>query len=299
MSDRTHPGRRRFYLVLGMAALALGFWFVSDCGFAGGGRGTLDADITSTYSHMRITTANNVRTLWFVRDPIRAGQPGEEVIESQIKLDMPHDLLIDYTKYMFLSYLFKPKQDKVLIVGLGGGAMIHFLKKYDPNLKVDVVEIDPKIVEVADKYFGVRAGGNVNIVTQDAFVYLKDTKEKYDVIYMDAFLKPSRETDETGSLLKLKTLQFYRSLHQKLNPNGMVVYNINPHPRINNDVANIRESFPQSYVYELPYGGGLVVVGSLSKERLSRDTLREDADKLDARFKTSFRFRDMARSQIK
>ncbi len=269
MSEGTRHGRKRFCLVLGMAALALGFWFVSDCGFAGGGRGVLDADITSAYSHMRVTTVNNVRTLWFVRDPLRAGQPGEEVIESQIKLDKPYDLLIDYTKYMFLSYLFKPKQEKVLIVGLGGGAMVHFLKKYDPDLKIDVVEIDPKIVEVADKYFGVRAGGNVQIVTQDAFVYLKDTKEKYDVIYMDAFLKPSRNTDETGSLLRLKTLQFYRGLQTKLNPNGMVVYNINPHPRINNDVANIRESFPQTYVYELPNGGGLVVVGSLAKERFS------------------------------
>lgn len=299
MSERTHPGRKRFCLVLGMAALAVGFWFLSDWGLAGGGRGMLDADITSAYSHMRITTVNGVRTLWFVRDPIRAGQPGEEVIESQIKLDRPYDLLIDYTKYMFLSYLFKPKQEKVLIVGLGGGAMIHFLTKYDPGVKVDVVEIDPKIVEVADKYFGVRSGGNVKIVTQDAFMYLKDTKEKYDVIYMDAFLKPSRDTDETGKPLKQKTLQFYRDLQQRLNPKGMVVYNINPHPQIANDVAIIRESFPQTYVYELPYGGGLVVIGSLSKERLARDTLREDADKLDARFKTSFRFRDMARNQIK
>src|SRR4051812_44398238 len=99
MSERTHWGRKRFYLILGMAALSFGFWFVLDRGVAGGGRGVLDADIRSAYSHMRIRTVDNVRTLWFVRDS------GEEVIESQIKLDRPYDLLIDYTKYMFLSYL--------------------------------------------------------------------------------------------------------------------------------------------------------------------------------------------------
>src|SRR5262249_18351872 len=137
------------------------------------------------YSKIRITKEKSVRTLWFVPEK------GDAIVESMVDLDKPHELLVEYTRYMFASYLFRPKQGKVLIVGLGGGAMIHFLKHYDPQVKVEAVEIDPAVVKVADKYFGIRSGGNVNVITKDALEYLKKTDAKYDVIYMDAFLKPS------------------------------------------------------------------------------------------------------------
>src|SRR5262245_12026275 len=115
----------------------------------------------SDYSRIRVTRAKNVRTLWFVRDS------GEAIVESIVDVDKPHELLVEYTRYMFTSYLFRPKQEKVLIIGLGGGSMIHFLKHYDPNVKVDVVEIDPAVVKVADKFFGVRSEGNVNVINKD------------------------------------------------------------------------------------------------------------------------------------
>jgi len=54
-------------------------------------------------------------------------------------------------------------------------------------------------VQLADKYFDVRSQDNINVVTEDAFKYLKRDKTRYDVIYMDAFLKPSAETDSTAS----------------------------------------------------------------------------------------------------
>ena len=271
-----------------LVGLGLGFWFVLNSGHGQSQRGDVEADLKSDYSRMRIRIVNNVRTLWFVRDS------GEEVIESMVNLEKPHELLVDYTRFMFLSYLFRPNQEKVLIVGLGGGAMIHFLKHYDAKVKVDAVEIDPVIVSVADKYFGVRSGGNVNIVTKDAFEYLKNTDAQYDVIYMDAFLKPARDTDSTGVPLRLKTVRFYKEIQKKLNPDGLVVYNLNPHARVGEDVANIREAFPQTYVFTLPYEGGLVVVGSLSQKRLPLPAISPAAAELDRRFKTRFSFREMA-----
>ncbi len=137
---------------------------------------------------------------------------GQEVIETLVDINQPHRLMLEYTRYMFLSYALQPKQERVLIVGLGGGAMVHFLARYDPQVKVDVVEIDPAVVQVAQEYFGVRSQGNVNIITADAFKYLAESQVPYDVIYMDAFLKPSGDTDSTGVPLKLKQAQFYKSL---------------------------------------------------------------------------------------
>jgi spermidine synthase len=251
-------------------------------------RGELELDVKSDYSRIRIRRTDNVRTLWFVRDS------GEEVVESRVDMERPYDLLVDYTRFMFLSYLFRPAQEKVLIVGLGGGAMVHFLRHYDPKVHTEVVEIDPVIVKIADRYFGARTGEGVNIVTADGMEHLKATQLRYDVIYMDAFLKPSRSTDETGVPLRLKTLQFYKDVQKKLTPEGLVVFNINPHSKMDEDVRTIRDAFPQTYVFRLPQEGGYVVVGSMSEQRLSRNALLTRAGELDRRFRTSYSFRNMA-----
>jgi spermidine synthase len=282
--------RRRWVGVTAAVALAGGLaWLGLADGRSEAPPGELEADVTSKFSRIKVRKFQNVRTLYFVRDT------GEEVVESMLNIDKPHDLIVDYTKYMFLSYVFKPKQERVLIVGLGGGSMVHFMKHYDPNAKVDVVEIDPKVVEIAEKYFGVKTAGNVKVITQDAFEFFKAAGgEKYDVIYIDAFLKPAKDTDETGVPLKLKTIQFYKDLQKKLTPDGMVVFNINPHGMIDQDVTNITEAFPQRYAFHLPNFGGLAVVGSMNKERLAPAAVRDRAAELDRRFKTSYSFKEMA-----
>jgi spermidine synthase len=194
---------------------------------------------------------------------------------------------------MFTSYLFRPKQEKVLIVGLGGGSMIHFLKRYDPQVKVDVVEIDPAVVKIADKFFGLRSGGNINVITKDAFEHFKNTDARYDVVYMDAFLKPSGETDKSGVPLRLKTIQFYKDIQKKLTADGLVVFNVHAHDKVQEDMKNIRDAFPQMYVFRQSNLRGYVVVGSLAAERAGIQALRRAGEDLDRRFATSYSMRDM------
>src|SRR5262249_16031792 len=160
---------------------------------------------------------------------------------------------------------------------------VHFMKHHDPNAKVDVVEIDPKVVEMAEKYFGVKTAGNVNIITKDAFEFFKAAgTEKYDVIYNDHFLKPAPDTDDTALPLKPKTINFYKDMQKQLTPDGMVMFNMNPHPKIDADVKNITDAFPKMYAFHLPYAGGLAVVGSMNKEPLDAKTIRDRAAQLDA-----------------
>ena len=170
----------------------------------------MELEVESEFSRIVVTKQGNVRSLIFV------DHDGQEAVETELDLDKPHRLLLPYTRYMFGSYLFRPKPQQVLIVGLGGGSMIHFLKHHAPDLRVDVVEIDPVVVKIADLWFGVRSGGRLRIVVQDAFKYLTNTRHCYDVIYMDAFLKPSAETDVSGVPLRLKTVKFLKNIQKRL-----------------------------------------------------------------------------------
>ncbi len=250
--------------------------------------GKLELDEKSDFSRIRIRTRRNIRTLFFVRDS------GEEVIESMVDLNDPHRLLLDYTKHMFLSYAFQPQPKRVLIVGLGGGSMVHFLKKYDPKVKIDAVEIDPAIVTIADERFGIRSEDNVDIITADGIQYIAETKEQYDVIYMDAFLKPSGETDVNGVPLKLKTADFYKLLQDRLQPGGVVVFNLNPHAGTREDVIEISRAFGQTYVFRLTDSPGLVAVATMDKDRMPYSTIAKTAKQLDVRFKATVSFEKMA-----
>ncbi len=154
--------------------------------------GVVEFDKQSEFSHIRVRKLGSVQSLLFVRDN------GEEVVQSMVNLKKPYELLGSYSRTMFASYLFWPRQERALVVGLGGGAMVHFLQHYEPELKVDALEIDPVVVQVADRFFEIRSGGNVNILTTDGIRYLEQTAQRYDAIYMDAFLKPSADTDTTG-----------------------------------------------------------------------------------------------------
>lgn len=248
----------------------------------------VEREVRSKYSRIKVTRQEMTRTLWFVRDN------GEEVVESSVDLERPDDLLVPYTRFMFLSYVFRPNPGRVLIVGLGGGAMVHFLQRHDPKVKVDVVEIDPEIVGIADRYFGVRTERNVHINVTDGLEYLQTSDARYDVIYMDAFLRPSGGTDAVGVPLHLKTLAFYGEVRKRLNPDGLVVFNVNPHAKVAKDIRAVEESFPNTYVFPLGGNEGYVVVASTAKEKLSPRTIRDEAARLDRRFKAPFSFKAMA-----
>lgn len=275
-------------------SLAIGFLFVQAASsVAASPYGELEYEVESAYSHVRIRRDGNVRSMMFVRDT------GEEVVESAQDLRTPSKLLVPYTRFMFMSYAFRPQQEKVLIVGLGGGSMIRFLRRYDPEVMIDVVEIDPQVVTIADQYFGVRAGDHVNIITADGVEYLSNTAAKYDVIYMDAFLKPSHQTDSTGVPLRMKTSQFYKRVQSTLKPDGLVVFNLNPHSRTKEDVATIRGAFPHTYSFRIPHGSGQVAVASMASEPQAKTTTLRQSRELDRRFRTPFSFERMARLQLK
>lgn len=247
---------------------------------------TVELDLKSEFSHIRVKRQGSVRSLMFVRDS------GEEVEESLVNLKKPYVLLAPHTHFMFSSYLFRPKQERVLIVGLGGGAMIHFLQHYDPELRVDVVEIDPAVVKIADQYFGVRSGGKLRVITTDGREYLEKTETRYDVIYMDAFLKPAPDTDAAGVPLAMKTERFYKSVQDKLQPDGLMVFNLNLHRDTEGDTNTIRSAFRQVYVFRPP-GENRIVVASGAEQRETSAALHARAKEADQRFKAGFSFQEL------
>lgn len=239
-------------------------------------------EIESQFSKIVIEERGTVRTLLFVRDT------GQRVVESQMDVARPHELLVRYTRSMFASYLLVPKQKRVLIIGIGAGSMIRFLQHFDPELSIEAVDIDPMIVEVAASYFGTRENDHVQLIAADGLVYLNDTPRKYDVIYMDAFLKPSMSTDSTGVPLRMKTIDFYKRMQDKLTEDGAVVFNLNWHRDVQKDIDTIAEAFASTHLFKVPRSGNYVLVATRRNTDFGEDFMRNNAKAARAVFGNQF-----------
>jgi spermidine synthase len=251
--------------------------------------GTLIRAVKSEFSDIRVREKGSIRNLIFVEPS------GLEVRQSSIDLKQPGRLMLGYSEVMFGSLLFKHPQQRVLIVGLGGGAMVRFLNHHFPETQVDAVEIDPAVVALADELFGTRPSPGTRIFTEDAILYLQRDHGRYDVIYMDAFLEPGEETDARGIPKKLKTVEFLKGLHRQLNPGGVVAFNIAEHPELSRDLESVSEAFPVVYAAKAPGTKNHVVIASPEPLWRSPEELRAIGSKLDRSLKVGISFEDLAK----
>ena len=82
--------------------------------------------------------------------------------------------------------LHKPNQ-KVLLLGMGGGDIIKLLTSYQPTTKITAVEIVEELVEVAAKHFGITQNENLNIKIADAKDYMQKNKDIFDLVIVDLY----------------------------------------------------------------------------------------------------------------
>jgi spermidine synthase len=270
-----------------MLRLVVSLFLLASCGDGGiawgdvdppdrHGVGTIEREVRGS-SHIRVRKKGSVRTLLFV------DQDGKEMRQSQVDLSRPAHLMFAYTRVMFASYLLVPKPGRALIVGLGGGAMIHFLRKHDPALAIDVVEIDKAVIEVARDLFAVKADDHVAIKQADGLAYLRDTRTAYDVIYLDAFLAIAKDvTDDTGTPRHLKTSRFLELVRSRIAPGGAAVFNLHNHGELESDLKAIRAAFANVYTFRTPPDGNIIVVASTDPDRRDEQVLRKQAAALDS-----------------
>ena len=109
--------------------------------------------------------------------------------------------------------------ENILILGLGGGSALFWLRRRFPKIHLTVVEIDPVMIGIAQKYFHIGKIKDLTIVNQDAVEFIKNCKlntsakgrsasggDHWSLILMDCyqgFLTPTG-FDEVKVLVKMK-----------------------------------------------------------------------------------------------
>ncbi len=118
-----------------------------------------------------------------------------------------------YPEYVTAVSSVLPERSDALILGLGGGSVANRLNRA-LGLKVDAVEFDARILEVAKRYFGLSKA--VNPIIDDARHYLETTDKKYDLIVSDAAIGEI-------SPAHLYTMESFEKAKTLLKPGGLLV----------------------------------------------------------------------------
>ena len=227
--------------------------------FVSGAQRVVQFDRISAYHSIQVYDENGKRTLSF--------NGSWETTMSLTNTLAGH---FEYTEYFQMPWLWNTNIHRVLMEGLGGGSTPRAYQHYFTNVMVDVVEIDPVVVEVAKKYFTVAESPTLKINIQDGRVFLRQTTNVYDVILMDAY-----STTTYGSSLprQLTTKEFFTLASQHLSTNGVLAYNVIGQIQ-GNYRANVigaiyrtmKEVFPQVYMFPADESLNVVIIGTKSKE---------------------------------
>jgi spermidine synthase len=189
--------------------------------------------------------------------------------QSALDLDDPRRTVFRYADYMHLGMVFQPDPRRVLVIGMGGGTIPKRYAEDYPRVHVDVVDIDPQVVEVAHRFFGVPRGGRIRAFAQDGRQFVRRTQDRYDHILMDAYLRDTLP-------FHLATREFFQEVRAKLRPGGAFVVNVigaleGPRSRLFRAVyRTLREVYPGVYVFPVDFHPGgwaealrnIVVVGT-------------------------------------
>lgn len=113
-----------------------------------------------------------------------------------------------------------PNPKNVLIIGGGDGGIVREFVKH-PNLeRIDLVEIDERVIEVSKIYFPDCTSGladkRVNVRPQDGVEYIKSFKKFFDIIIIDS-------TDPEDFAAGLFTKEFYTYVSEALTDDGIMM----------------------------------------------------------------------------
>lgn len=109
--------------------------------------------------------------------------------------------------------------DDILLLGLGAGSVVETLRKdFNHNGVIKAIEIDEIIIEIAEKEFKLAKWNDLEVICADAFEYIKNIEETYDIIIVDLFI-------DRNLPHQCYSNEFWRQLFKMLNKGGYIVFN--------------------------------------------------------------------------
>ncbi len=195
--------------------------------------------VTKSFNHLR---------LWIL-DPQKVDSG---IIQSEMSLENPLWLVDPYTQAAMLGLAWVPEPKRIYCAGLGAGRVPMIVHHYLPHVIIDCTEIDPAVVEMATRFFGLRLDERLRVHTADGRRWL-ETADPYDFLFVDVFL------DRGYVPYRLSTVEFYELCRRKLTPGGVLVVNLlTEDDYLTSRVVTLQQVFAEVWICALDEGNTLL-----------------------------------------
>lgn len=140
--------------------------------------------------------------------------------QSEINTHRPHELRMKNLQYLMGLLMFIEAPRKLLLLGVGGGSLIHFVRHYLPQTHITGVEYDAELLQIAQDHLMLPpADAFINYQIADAREYIEYCQDSYDLIIVDIF----DAFQSPDWLLKSTTINRMKAL---LTARGAIGYNL-------------------------------------------------------------------------
>jgi spermidine synthase len=175
-------------------------------------------------------------------------------IQSLMSRDKPHHLMIPVTQALMLFFLFKKTPLRLLNLGLGGGGLERLLANF-PDISITSVESSQDIIEMAKQHFYLPE--KIEVVCQDAFQFVKQNQDPFDVIISDLFIGEKNPAF-------LFSAEFFQRLVNITTKDSVITLNIKAesNQHLFQVLSTIKTFFPYIALIEFDDYSNLVVVAS-------------------------------------
>jgi spermidine synthase len=162
----------------------------------------------SIYGNLTITETGNLRTI-YDNGMILANAPDESAAEEAV-----HYALLEHRA---------PR--KVLMIGGGVNGGIAQALKHPTVERIDYVELDPALIDMARQFFPAESASlvsdpRVHLHYADGRRYLKTVSDRFDVILLNV------PDPQTAQLNRFYTAEFFRSARDHLAPDGLLAFEL-------------------------------------------------------------------------
>ena len=182
---------------------------------------------------------------------------------------------------LMLPALFYPENtlQRVLVLGVGGGAVIHLLQRYIKPAEIIGVELNPVHIMLAKRYFGI-TNKLAKLVQADAVKWLDNySGPPFDMIIDDLFGEQDGEPLRAVKANKL----WLEKLNNHLSPEGVLVMNFISRNDLKNCAAisykKISALFVSSFQFTLTHYDN--AVGAFLKKQATSQILRQHINAID------------------
>ena len=146
----------------------------------------------------------------------------DQYYESGIELTPPYRSAFPYTDLFHVGPLLSPEPKRALFLGAGGGIGPRAFAEAYPSLeRIDVVDVDPLVLDLAKRYFYLEESERIRLHADDARMFLRTVAEPFDLVVLDVFTIGGRIPPH------LATREFFLEVAARMAPGAALVMNLN------------------------------------------------------------------------